>query len=198
MATSSSLQKQSGISLIEVLVSMLIVAFGVLGLAALQARAMNSEFESYQRSQAVILADDMVERIRMNRSAMGTFKNISNSTDGSGYLGTAGSGSYTLDCTSTAQAAQDLCAWNSLLQGSAQKNSSNSSIGAMIGARGCITYDPTTEVPGIPDSGLFTVTVVWQGGQDTVVPGANCANGLYGAETKRRAVTMSFRLGRLS
>lgn len=194
----SSLKKQAGISLIEVLVSMLIVAFGVLGLAALQARAMNSEFESYQRSQAVILADDMVERIRMNRTAMGSFKNISNSTDGSGYLGTAGSGSYTLDCSAPGQAVADLCAWNGLLQGAAQKNSSNASIGAMIGARGCITYDPTTEVTGVPDSGLFTVTVVWQGGQDTVVPSANCGNGLYGTETKRRAVSMSFRLGRLS
>ncbi|HEX5393870.1 MAG TPA: type IV pilus modification protein PilV [Rhodocyclaceae bacterium] len=194
----SSRKNQAGISLIEVLVSMLIVAFGVLGLAALQARSMNSEFESYQRSQAIILANDMVERIRMNRSAMGQFKNISNATDGSGYLGTTtGAGSYTVDCTAT-QAGKDLCAWSSLLQGAAQTNSSNTKIGAMIAARGCIFYDPTTEVSGIPDSGLFTVTVVWQGGQATVAPSANCGNGLYGSESMRRAVSMSFRLGRLS
>lgn len=194
----SSLKKQAGISLIEVLVSMLIVAFGVLGLAALQARSMNSEFESYQRSQAIILASDMVERIRMNRSAMGQFKNISNATDGSGYLGTStGGGAYTPDCTST-QAGKDLCAWSLLLEGSAQKNSSGTKIGAMMGARGCIFYDSTTEVAGVPDSGLFTVTVVWQGGQATVAPSVNCANGLYGSEAMRRAVSMSFRLGRLS
>lgn len=196
-AMAISRKNQAGISLIEVLVSMLIVAFGVLGLAALQARSMNSEFESYQRSQAIILANDMVERVRMNRQAMGEFKNISNATNGSGFLGSPGTGEYTPDCVTT-QAGKDLCAWSSLLQGAAQTNSGGTKIGAMMGARGCIFYDPATEVAGVPDSGLFTVTVVWQGGQATVVPSVNCANGLYGNETMRRAVSMSFRLGRLS
>lgn len=189
---------QSGTSLIEVLVSMLIIAIGVLGLAALQARAMNAEFESYQRSQAIILANDMVERIRMNRVDMGKFKNVSDPVAGTGYLGTTGADAYVVNCASTNQADKDLCAWSAMLQGAAETDSGGSKVGAMMGARGCVSYDATSEVSGVADSGLITVTVVWQSTQDTVAPSANCANGLYGAETKRRAITMSFRLGRLS
>ena len=189
----------AGVSLIEVLVSIIIVAVGLLGLAGLQARAVNAEFESYQRSQALILVSDMVERIRMNRTAMGSFKNISDSATGYGFVGTSGANAYSgIACAAPATRAEtDICAWSSLLQGAAE-TSSGSSVGAMIGARGCIFYDATTEIAGVPDSGVLTVTVVWQGTQGTVASSVKCANGLYGSETQRRTVSMSFRLGRLS
>lgn len=192
-------RRQGGFSLIEVLVTIIIVAIGLLGLAALQARAYNSEFESYQRSQAVTLAYDMVERIRTNRAVLGNFKDISDAATGTGYLGTAGANSYSLTCppaSATDRAGQDLCEWNDLLQGAAETRS-GSKVGAMAGARGCISYDDTTEVSGAPDSGLFTVAVSWQGSQDTVAPAASCGNGLYGAETKRRTIALSFRMASL-
>lgn len=189
---------QGGFSLIEVLISIVIVAIGLLGLAGLQARAMNAEFESYQRSQAVLLANDMIDRMRMSRTSYGTFKNVSNATTGAGYLGTAGASSYTVNCSSADAADVALCEWNSLLTGTAE-TSGGSKVGAMIGARGCITYDLATEVAGVADSGVFTVSVVWQGTQDTVASTSNlCATGLYGAETRRRVVSISFRLARLS
>lgn len=181
--------RAAGISLIEALVSIVILSIGVLGLAGLQARAMNAEFESYQRSQAIVLVNDMADRIRMNRVSMGVFKNIS------GYLGT--SASYTPNCASAARSDVDLCAWHTLLQG-AGETSGGSNVGAMIGARGCISYDVATELAGIPDSGVFTVAVAWQGTQDTVAPSISCADGLYGAETKRRTIAVNFRLARLN
>lgn len=191
-----SKHNQRGISLLEVLISLFIVAIGVLGLAGLQARATNAEFESYQRSQAIILANDMVDRIRMNRVNKGTFKNISDSATGTGYLGTDGADSYVPDCAAN-QAGADLCEWSDLLQGSGESIGADQ-VGAMIGARGCIFYDATTEVAGAPDTGLFTVVVAWQGTVDTVAPTVNCGNDLYGDETKRRAVSMSFRLSKLN
>lgn len=194
---SSSKARQAGISLLEVLISIVIIAIGILGLAGLQARATNAEFESYQRSQAIILANDMVDRIRMNRANKGSFKNISDSTTGTGYLGTTGDDSYAVSCPGSTQAEIDLCEWNDLLQGS-NETLGTDQVGAMIGARGCIFYDSTTEVSGIADTGLFTVAVAWQGASDTVAPTVNCGNGLYGSETKRRVVTMSFRLAKLS
>lgn len=202
-------QTQRGVSLIEVLVAILIAALGLLGLAGLQARAMNSEFESYQRGQALVLAVDMSERMRMNRSYSGTFKNVSSASDGTGFVGTDGSGRYALDCASSDHAIQALCDWDSLLQGSAEKSGTNN-IGAMIGARGCITYDAGSELAGIPDSGEFTVAVVWQGNSETVpptVPGTgtplHCADNLYkdssGAakEALRRGVALKFRFAKL-
>lgn len=185
--------------MIEVLVTIIIIAIGLLGLAALQARATNSEFESYQRSQAVSLAFDMAQRIRTNRANMGFFKNISIASDGTGYLGTNGAGSYALVCPPadpTDRASADLCEWSALLLGAAEKKAGND-VGAMIDARGCIFYDPTTEVAGAPDTGLFTVAVSWQGNIATTIPAVNCGNGLYGTEAKRRTLAFSFRMANL-
>lgn len=190
---------QAGFSLIEVMVSLLVLTFGLLGLAALQARANNAEFESYQRSQAIMLASDMVSRIRNNRANLGYFKAISDASDGTGYLGATGADEYALTCppiNPTDRAGADLCEWSDLLVGSAESLGAND-VGAMIGARGCISYDAATEVAGIADTGIFTVAVSWQGSQDTVVPSVNCGNDLYGAETRRRTITMQLRMANL-
>lgn len=167
-------------------------------MAGLQARAMNAEFESYQRSQAVLLVNDMVERMRMSRTSIGKFKNVSTAATGAGYLGTAGDDNYTVDCAATDAGDVALCEWDSLLRGTAE-TTGGALVGAMIGARGCITYDPTTQVGGVADSGIFTVSVVWQGTQDTIATTGNlCATGLYGNEARRRVVSMAIRLARLS
>ncbi|MDE2388510.1 MAG: type IV pilus modification protein PilV, partial [Betaproteobacteria bacterium] len=57
-----------GVSLIEVLVTMVVLAVGLLGLAGLQIRLQSSELESYQRTQALILLEDMTNRISTNRA----------------------------------------------------------------------------------------------------------------------------------
>lgn len=56
-----------GVGLIEVLISILVIAISLLGLAALQGKAQKAEMESYQRSQALILLHDMASRLRANR-----------------------------------------------------------------------------------------------------------------------------------
>lgn len=188
---------QAGVSLIEVLVSIFIIAISLLGLAGLQARATNAEFESYQRTQAIVLANDMVERIRMNRIDRGYFKNIS------GYVGTGfpgGTGAFAgLDCAGTGltRAQTDLCAWSSVLQGASVTNA-GAAVGAVVDARGCVSYDATTEYSGVADSGVYTVAVAWQGSQETVPPALTCGQNLYGTDSKRRLVYMSFRMAKLS
>ena len=59
--------RNNGFSLIEVLVTIVILLIGLLGLAGLQLRALSSQMESYQRSQALILLKDMAGRIDNNR-----------------------------------------------------------------------------------------------------------------------------------
>lgn len=58
--------RQTGLSMIEVLVSLAIVAFGLLGLAGLQARSMTFQKDSFDRKAAAELATQMTERIRAN------------------------------------------------------------------------------------------------------------------------------------
>src|SRR5262249_18984225 len=54
---------QRGTSLIEVLVTLLILAFGLLGVAGLQSKMGLAEMESYARSQALLVLSDMAERL---------------------------------------------------------------------------------------------------------------------------------------
>ncbi len=55
-----------GVGLIEVLVAVAILAFGLLGIAALQATALRNSQSSYERSQAVTLTYSILDRMRAN------------------------------------------------------------------------------------------------------------------------------------
>ena len=56
-----------GITLIEVLVTVVVLAFGLLGLAGLQANSLRNNHSAYLRSQATYLATDIIDRMRANR-----------------------------------------------------------------------------------------------------------------------------------
>lgn len=58
-------RNQGGFTLIEVLVALLVLAVGVLGMASMQLKAMQSAHAAYQRSIATMAAQDMVERLWM-------------------------------------------------------------------------------------------------------------------------------------
>jgi type IV pilus assembly protein PilV len=60
-------KRQSGATLIEILVSVLILSFGMLGLAALQTRALQGNQSSLQRSQAIMMANYMLDAMRVDR-----------------------------------------------------------------------------------------------------------------------------------
>lgn len=55
--------KARGFTLIEALVALLVLSFGLLGLAMMQVKAMKSSHVAYQRSIATIAAQDLVERL---------------------------------------------------------------------------------------------------------------------------------------
>ncbi len=166
----------AGLTLIEVLVSLIVIAVGLLGLAALQGKAQRVELESYQRSQALILLHDMTARFRANRPGRAS------------YLGETGYGSSFTDTTSCANsgqpiATQDLSCWHNALLGAAE-TLANTNVGGLIGGHGCITgTDPS-----------YLVTVAWQGlGPSTL--GANdsratntCGQGLYGGNDNLRRI----------
>lgn len=184
---------QHGTSLIEVLVSMLILLIALLGLAGLQVQAQQSEVESYQRAQALILLQDMAGRIDANRKVAACYAVTTDPDNGTPFFGTnspLGAPTCTLGTAEQqAIAVYDMADWNSLLLGAAEV-AAGSSTGAMIGARGCVSYDPATN--------LYTVAIAWQGLGKTFAPvGQNCGKGQYGDETQRRVVSLSVRIANL-
>lgn len=58
-----------GASLIEVLVAVLILSLGLLGMAALQSRAVKGNQSSAQRSQAVMLSHYVIDVMRVDRES---------------------------------------------------------------------------------------------------------------------------------
>lgn len=58
-----------GVSLIEILVAVLILSVGVLGLAAMQVRSMRATISSEQKTQAVVLAQYLLDLMRVDRSS---------------------------------------------------------------------------------------------------------------------------------
>ena len=57
---------QQGAGLMEVLIAMLLLSIAVMGFAALQVRSVAATNESIQRTQALILADTLIERAKAN------------------------------------------------------------------------------------------------------------------------------------
>lgn len=181
-------RRQRGMSMIEVLVTIIILAFGLLGLAGLQLKVQNAEMESYQRAQALVLLNDMLERIGANRANAASY--VTSGTIGTGDAQPA-------SCTSLATGAvRDICEWSNTLKGSLE-TSGSSKIGAMIGARGCITQiQAVNAASGVCTPGIYEISVAWQGLAGTVAPSKTCASGLYGSgDTLRRLVATQITVG---
>lgn len=66
MTTANHLYDQSGVSLLEVMITTVIITVALLGLAGLQTTSINFNQSAYHRSQASFLISDMMDRIRAN------------------------------------------------------------------------------------------------------------------------------------
>ena len=176
-----------GTSMIEVLITIVIIAIGLLGLAGLQARLQVSEMEAYQRAQALILLNDMASRIAANRANAEAYL-----VDAGAPVGAGSNCSGMID---------DLNEWCDALQG-AGETSDAGPVGAMVGGRGCVE-----KVAGIAGEavGEYLVTVAWQGLTPISAPpaGVACGVGAYGGgncagDLCRRTVTTIVRVADLS
>lgn len=198
MVKRSSIRRRAlqGVSMIEVLVTMVIIAFGLLGMAGLQVRLQSSEMESYQRTQALLLLDDLRGRLETNRLQ------AANYPDGASVAAPVGAGMAcpTVSATST-RAEVDVKEWCDALQGAGESSGANK-VGAMVGGRGCV------EDLGAGPSGekMFRVAVAWQGATPISAPVEACGAGLYNgpadskcqADLCRRTVSTVIRLAKLN
>jgi type IV pilus assembly protein PilV len=179
---------ERGTSLIEVLVTIVIVTFGLLGLAGLQQRMQLSEMESYQRTQALVLLNDMASRIQVNRGMADD------------YLTTGGPLGEGMTCPTApvTRAEIDVAEWCQALQGAAELSAEGSKAGAMVGGRGCVESLPDNE---------YMITIAWQGlgAVSAPPPSVACGRGAYDEagsdclhDRCRRVVTTIIRIADLS
>jgi type IV pilus assembly protein PilV len=62
-------RRQRGFTLVEVLVTIIVMAIGILGVAGLQLAGMRSNHSAYLRTQATIAASDLIDRMRADPAA---------------------------------------------------------------------------------------------------------------------------------
>jgi type IV pilus assembly protein PilV len=171
------MRNDRGFSMIEVLVTIAILMAGLLGLAGLQSRVSTAEFEGYQRSQALVIIQDISGRMNANKKNLAAY--VQNDIGATGVQ---------QSCLGKLGAALDLCEINNALVGSAE-TSGSSKLGAMIGARACITT---------PTPNYYVITVAWQGIASTKAPDAVCGQNAYGDDRLRRTVSLPVRFACLT
>jgi len=185
-----------GFTLLEILITLIVLAIGMLGLANLQSKIHVTEVESYQRAHAVLLLQDMIDRINSNRADAATYV----SGVALGTSTTEDCAAATLAGVSTAHklARTDRCQWSTALQGASEQRAGGGNSGGMIAARGCVEQiQAPNPAPGVCTPGIYRVTVAWQGLHKTKAPAAGtaCGSGAYGFEEQRRVISTTISLG---
>lgn len=181
-------RQAAGFAMIEVLVTVVIVAFGLLGIAGLISRSFVTEVEGTQRTQALLLLQDMASRLEANRGNVAAY--VTGDTAITGYTGTA----LTVCNPASALAERDRCEWGRMLAGSNEQIGTRNA-GVLVGARGCVY-----EIDAF--NRIYAVAIAWQGITPGPEPITNtgfapngCGQGLFGNENRRRVMTLPVRLG---
>jgi type IV pilus assembly protein PilV len=144
----------AGFTLIEILISVVVLAIGLLGMAALQMNGLRNNQSAYFRAQATQLAYDMADRMRTNiveardAASGGTYNNGASTTNNCA----------TGPCTTTQMTGYDFSQWNAEL--TAQLPSGT--------GRVCIdntpndgTFDGTSLLPACDGVGTVYAIKVW-------------------------------------
>ncbi|XSG85096.1 MAG: type IV pilus modification protein PilV [Methylohalobius sp. ZOD2] len=106
------MRREAGFTLIEILIAVLVLAIGLLGLAGLQTTGLHSNHSANLRTQATLLAYDMIDRIRANHDGYeGTFYNNPTPTDRSCVW----DGSTPSACTPQQMAEHDIWEWQAAM-----------------------------------------------------------------------------------
>jgi type IV pilus assembly protein PilV len=168
---------QRGVSLIEVLVTLVIISIGLLGTASLQVVSKRANFESVQRTAAAHLANDYLQRMRGNRSALANYLVVGGL--GGSSLGDAPSkdcADDSVDCANNELAGFDQWQWERELDG-AMERIGTVNVGGLLEPTACVVG------PGGGVDGVYEVAIAWRGGTEHVDPAIhNCGadTGKYG------------------
>ncbi len=173
MSTPSAIPRQAsgtryhaaGFSLIESLIAVMVFSFGALGIAGLQNVSMQSGYEAVQRTQAVYLANDIIERMRNNASELDAYDNGDDThwqVVGGEVLRTPSQDCEANVCSTAELAAFDLWAWEQAIDGAAVTQAATGSVGGLANPTGCIRQS---------GNGRIEVAIAWLGRRELSNPG---------------------------
>lgn len=164
----SLMKTQKGTSLIEVMVSLFLLAIGLLGILALQNSSHKSNQSAMFSSEAAMYADDMVNRILVSDNPLidtddTAYNNIDTNSLGADVVPNCSSG-----CSASQILNRDRITWSKAIRA------------GLPGGRGQVSHDAST----------YTVTVMW----DDQLTGANGTNCGGNPKVDLRCMTFKFQL----
>lgn len=181
--------RQTGITLVEVMITLLVVSVGLLAVASLQLLSKRSNYDAAQRTTAAQLADDLMERMRANPGALITYTAV----------GSIGGGTLSqpdplctngVVCTPEELATYDLWQWEQQLDG-ISVTSGGEATGGLVSPIACLAG------PGFGGTGTYTLAIAWRGLTDATNPvtescGEGSGNYGDGDEYRRVLVMRTF------
>ncbi|MCK8043617.1 type IV pilus modification protein PilV [Shewanella sp. 1CM18E] len=145
---------EKGFSLIEVLVALVILVIGLVGVFNLHLVSKRGSFESFQQTQASYFAQDIINRMKLNRSQLTAYSGT--------YSGTLAQPATACDvaiganvvCTVNQTLLWDLYKWEQQMLGSAEVNNHSTNVGGLDKPTACILAQGNGDV---------TVVITWRG-----------------------------------
>lgn len=122
MKASSKNRLQTGFTMIETLVSLIIISIGILGFALLQVESLKAAKTATERSKAVNFSADMLDRIRTNQSQLTNYATASITGPGAAPTICADTATTNTnitplpECTAAQMAAYDIWQWRTQLE----------------------------------------------------------------------------------
>lgn len=164
-----------GFSLIEVLVSLVIISIGILGLIAMQGRTIQYTHDSTQRDTAAMLANDLIELMRSNRE--GALKGHYNKAAGAAFpTNRIAACSGTAGCNAENMAQDHLAMWATQVQNSLPTNA------ATLQSAYVICVDSTPDTAACDNSGdSIKIQMAWlsRNSENSTEAEANTRRELY-------------------
>jgi len=171
--------RQAGFSLIEILVTMVVLSIGLLGVAGMQASGLRNNHAAYTKTQATNLAMDMAERIRANPKGQDNYDGFdTNNTPGTAQTCI----SANTGCNPTDLAKHDKFEWSQPIR------ATNKPI--LPGGRGIIQKD-LNDIDNQGDD-EFVVTILWREIAYQDITFNQCA-GIAGQEADQACFQMRFK-----
>ena len=149
-------RKQAGVSMIEILLAVFVLAVGFLAAAKMQSLGVRNAQGAYVRSQAAFLTKDMADRMRANTAGVelglyNTFDTDAGLSTQAGCVTASNSGTVTA-CTPAQIAQNDLAEWTRYINPPDPQNMLPLlTSGETVSARGTVTFE----------NDRYLITLVW-------------------------------------
>ena len=180
-----SYKTQSGFSLLELLIALVIFSIGLLGVAGLQVVSKQANYESQQRTMASQVAYALLEDMRTNGTGISIYT----------AAGDLGGGTLTAlpvsncrdpntPCSAAQKAVNDLWHWERVVDG-VQETGVEGAAGGVVSPTICI------DGPGGGIAGMYAVSIAWRGAAEMSNPDRSqcgAGSGKYGADDAFRRV----------